>query len=111
MKATDLIPKPSFIERFAHKSAQYIPEKHGCYVISNSEFVILYVGLAKNIQRRFLQHLDSPEKTRPTEFGRAAYFHWIISEDIESIERGWMNIHVANEGRLPILNKIYSPTS
>jgi len=33
------------------------------------------------------------------------------SADVNKIERTWMNIHLEQEGSLPVLNGIYSPTS
>jgi hypothetical protein len=56
-------------------------------------------------------HLDSPEKTRATETGRAILFYWLKTADINKVERTWMNIHHQHEGRLPLINKMYSPVS
>ena len=56
------------------------------------------------------EHLDNPEKTNTTKLGRAVIFHWIESNDVNKIERTWLNIHIQNEGCYPELNKIYSPT-
>jgi hypothetical protein len=55
------------------------------------------------------QHLDNPEKTLETPAGRAVLFHWRQTENIEALERAWMNEHIAIEGALPVLNKIFSP--
>jgi hypothetical protein len=57
------------------------------------------------------EHLDNPQKTCQTKNGRPILFFWIESEEINKIERGWMNIHIQHEGRMPELNKMYSPTS
>jgi hypothetical protein len=67
--------------------------------------------LATNLRKRFNDHLDNPSKTSETQFGRAVFFFWIESGELNKIERTWMNIHTINEGSLPILNSIYSPTS
>jgi hypothetical protein len=56
-------------------------------------------------------HLDDPDKTGETNHGRAILFHWIESEETFKIERTWLNIHIQNEGGLPILNHRYSPTA
>jgi hypothetical protein len=56
-------------------------------------------------------HLDSPEKTSETDKGRAILFYWLETPDINMVERTWMNIHLQHEGRLPLLNKMYSPVS
>jgi hypothetical protein len=57
------------------------------------------------------QHLDDPEKTSPTEKGRAVLFHWIPLSplELERVERTWMNIHEQHEAVKPILNSICSP--
>ena len=56
-------------------------------------------------------HLDNPQKTEAGEYGRAIFFYWLESVDINKIERTWLNVHVEHEGRLPVLNSVYSPTS
>lgn len=72
---------------------------------------VLYIGLTNNLRRRMNEHLDNPEKTCETKNGRAVYFFWIESDEVNKIERAWMNIHNLIEGALPLLNKVYSPTS
>lgn len=111
MKVESLIPKPSHNETFKRNREQFIPNKPGCYTLATFSNDILYVGLAKNLRRRMNEHLDNSEKTSPTDIGRATFFYWIESPDIQKIERTWMNMHMDIEGRLPLLNKIYSPIS
>lgn len=105
-----LFPAPTAREPFKWSSERFIPEKSGCYVLSTFGGAVLYVGLATSIRRRFCSHLDDPTKTAETPLGRATLFHWIERADIEKVERTWMNIHLTQEGTLPILNRIYSPT-
>ncbi len=106
-----LTPPPAKAERFQRKNERFIPERSGCYVLSTFENAVLYVGLASNLRRRMNQHLDSQEKTGLTELGRAAWFHWIEGDEIHQIERTWLNIHMTHEGRMPVLNKVFSPIS
>ena len=73
--------------------------------------VVLYISLADNLRRRMNDHLDSQVKTSETELGRAVLFYLIESADTNKIERTWMSIHIQHEGVLPLLNKMYSPTS
>lgn len=56
-------------------------------------------------------HLDTPKKVEMTAYGRAAFFYWLETTELNLIERTWMNIHIQEEGRLPILNSTFSPTS
>jgi len=111
MNIEKLIPQPIRREPFLRKRMYVIPNTSGCYALSSLDETVLYVGLANNLQRRFGQHLDSPEKCASTTHGRVVLFHWIESLEINKIERTWMNIHIQNEGRRPVLNKIDSPVS
>ena len=63
------------------------------------------------LRRRINEHLDCAEETALTERGRVVLAHWIEATEINKIERTWLNIHLLNEGALPVLNSLYSPTS
>jgi hypothetical protein len=41
--------------------------------------------------------------------GRAALFHWRECDELEGLERGWLNLHIVKEGCLPLFNKAESP--
>ncbi len=110
MKCALLSPTPIRWEPFSRNKAKFVPDGSGCYVLTTFEDHVLYVGLAVNLRRRFNDHLDNPEKTKPTEEGRATKFYWVETTDNNRIERTWLNIHVSNEGRYPLLNKVFSPT-
>lgn len=110
MKCSVLIPQPTQWEPFSRNKAKFVPGGPGCYVLATFEDHVLYVGLALSLQRRFNDHLDNPEKTKPTAEGRATKFYWVETPDINRVERTWLNIHVSNEGRYPLLNKVFSPT-
>jgi hypothetical protein len=106
-----LFPQPTKCEAFRRNRERFIPKKSGCYVLTTFSKVVLYVGLADNLRRRMNNHLDDPDKTGETTFGRAVFFHWVESPDTNKIERTWMNIHIEHEGKLPVLNELYSPTA
>jgi hypothetical protein len=111
MNLSELIPQPTHCEPFKRNRERFVPETSGCYVLTSFLGEVLYVGLADNLRRRMNDHLDDPTKTGETRLGRAIMFHWIGSADTNKIERTWMNTHVVHEGTLPVLNKVYSPTS
>jgi hypothetical protein len=111
MNISELVPAPTHCETFRRSREKFVPTTSGCYVLTTFFGVVLYVGLADNLRRRMNNHLDDPSKTGETELGRAVLFHWIESEATNKIERTWQNIHIQNEGGLPILNSIYSPTA
>lgn len=111
MNVSELVPKPLNFESFMRSRERYVPNSPGCYVLTTFGMEVLYIGLAKDLRRRMNQHLDSPNKTSETTGGRAILFYWLESEDLNKIERTWMNIHTLIEGKLPELNKIYSPTA
>jgi hypothetical protein len=111
MNVQALVPEPIQSETFRRNRERFIPDKPGCYVLTNFSKEVMYVGLAKSLRRRFSQHLDSEQKTAVTKRGRAVLFWWVETEDINKIERTWMNIHIQHEGVLPLLNGVYSPTA
>ena len=111
MNIDRLVPAPIQFETFKRNRLRFIPETSGCYVLATFGKTVLYIGLAKSLRKRFNDHLDSPAKTSETQYGRAVFFFWIESGELNKIERTWMNIHTDHEGALPILNSIYSPTS
>jgi len=105
-----LTPTPTAFEAFKWSHQKFVPTEAGCYVLATAGGTILYVGLASDLRRRMGQHLENEDKTAPTSDGRAALFYWLATARIDWLERGWMNGHMQVEGRLPILNKIFSPT-
>jgi hypothetical protein len=111
MNVIDLIPRPFEREAFRRDRLRYVPDCPGCYALATFSGTVLYVGLAKSLRRRMNDHLDSPRKTGETAHGRAILAYWITTEDLQRVERTWMNMHQIAEGRLPILNQIYSPVS
>lgn len=111
MKLASLVPIPMKYETFRRNREKFVPERSGCYVLTSFSHDVLYVGLAKNLRSRMNNHLDDNEKVAPTSLGRATYFYWFESQEIEKVERTWMNIHIQHEGALPLLNSVYSPIS
>ena len=109
MNVKDLNPRPSHSEAFRASHTKFVPERSGCYALCSAVGTVLYVGLAENIQRRMAQHLEDPTKTQETVAGRAALFYWLEAENINALERAWMNVHIQHEGVLPVLNRVYSP--
>lgn len=111
MKVNSLFPKPTGREGFRKSLLGGIPNSPGCYVLSTFDGTILYVGLAVNLRRRVGQHLDTDAKMQKTSRGRAILVHWVETTELQAVERGWLNLHVAHDGNLPTLNKIASPLS
>ncbi len=113
MKISSLDPSPKHRINFRRDQQKFVPTKAGCYVLATFVGVVLYIGLTKNLQRRFGDHLDDQHKTSTTEYGSVFYFHWIELElnQLEKVERTWQNECELEDGVLPILNKIKSPVS
>ena len=111
MKISELSPRPMSKESFRRATMRFVSEHSGCYALTTFDEDILYVGLARNLRRRFGQHLDTPEKVVATEQGRAIWFFWLECKELERVERSWMNAYASRHGVLPVLNKVYSPTS
>lgn len=110
MNVEKLDPSVVVWEPFSRNKAKFVPASSGCYALTTFDETVLYLGLATDLRRRFNQHLDNSEKTNATFLGRATKFFWIETADINRVERTWLNIHVHNEGKYPVLNKVYSPT-
>jgi hypothetical protein len=111
MNVSELIPQPHQFETFKRNRLRYIPDSSGCYVLATFTKTVLYIGLTVNLRRRMNEHLDNPEKTCELKLGRAVFVFWLECEDINKVERTWLNIHIQHEGKYPELNKMYSPTS
>jgi hypothetical protein len=110
MKADLLVPAPDQKTAFRRDKLRFVPSAAGCYALTTFLNDVVYVGLATDLRRRFDQHLDSPEKRAATSIGRPIFFSWLLTSDLNRVERTWMNIHIQQEGELPPLNKTYSPT-
>lgn len=50
-------------------------------------------------------------KVSATGEGRAVLFHWLACSEVNSVERGWLNLHRVRHGYLPVLNTLDSPVS
>ncbi len=111
MKVENLKPMPDRRESFRRDRQRFVPEQSGCYVLATFQGDILYVGLAKDLKRRFGDHLDDPKKTSKTENGRVVLFHWFECDELEKVERTWQNECELEDGVLPILNRVKSPVS
>ncbi|AXU20072.1 hypothetical protein C7W88_15105 [Novosphingobium sp. THN1] len=110
MKVSELIQPPEYFIPFRFSHKRRCPDQSGCYILSNHSHEILYIGLTVNLSRRFEEHWDSDGKRRLTDLGRSIWFEWRETNDLETMERSWMNHHLAVTGALPVLNKLYSPT-
>jgi len=111
LKIVELRPTPDSVEPFRHDRAKFVPARSGCYALATAPGHVLYCGLASNLQSRMLQHLEDSSKVSPTQEGRAVCFHWLECREINSVERGWLNMHRVQHGRLPLLNTLDSPVS
>jgi hypothetical protein len=111
MNLSHLVPQPTAFETFKRNRLIFVPDRPGCYVLCSFDRVVLYIGLSKDLRRRMNDHLDSRQKTQETPLGRAVFLYWLENPDLNKVERTWLNIHIQQEGALPILNSIYSPVS
>lgn len=106
-----LDPYPGRRENFHLKRQQFVPDTSGCYVLTSHIGNVLYIGRTTNLRRRLGNHLDDPEKTSPTKNGRAMFFYWLACDELQKIERTWLNTCEIKDGVLPILNKVASSIS
>lgn len=109
MTFNTLKPKIEKTLEFDYSNQKKIPTNFGCYVISNFNNEIMYIGKATSLKNRFTKHLETSEKNSQTSLGKAYWFSFRECKDdfeIEKLERGWLNHYVLNYGKLPIFNKI-----
>lgn len=111
MRVEDLKPQPNRRENFRRDRQRFIPANTGCYVLATFHGQVLYVGISKNLRRRFGEHLDDPQKTSKTRDGRAWFFCWFECDELEKVERTWQNSCELEDGSLPVLNELRSPIS
>jgi predicted GIY-YIG superfamily endonuclease len=111
MKIDELSPMPPYKVQFKLAFYKAVPPENGCYVLTTFENDIIYIGLAENLNKRFRQHLDNPEKTNPTVEGKVIWFYFktFDSKNLPKLERTWLNQFSNKHVRLPILNKVNSP--
>lgn len=111
MKIEELKPLPKAKVLFKQSSFKQVPNHSGCYILSTFENQILYIGLAENLNKRFNQHIENPEKIKPTNQGKAIWFYYLeyTSTNLEQLERTWLNQYVTCHGKRPVLNKVDSP--
>jgi predicted GIY-YIG superfamily endonuclease len=111
MNISALSPSPTTHISFLRSQLRFVPERSGCYVLTTFAREVLYVGLATNLRQRCGQHLDSPAKRALSPRGRAVLFHWLSCEEINKVERTWLETHIRHEGVLPPLNRANSPVA
>lgn len=112
MKVDVLNPAPEARANFSRGGEGVIPQTAGCYVLTNASGDILYLGKAKNLRRRMVNHLDGREKRHMTPLGKASVFHYALREvsQLSSLESGWTNhFRLTEDGELPHFNKINPP--
>ena len=112
MKVPLLNPPVDACEDFSRRGADFVPESAGCDLLANASGDVLYLGKAKNLRRRMLNHLKDGEKTGMTRRGRASVFHYALCEvgQLPSLEIGWTNqFQLAEGGAMPPLNKNTPP--
>ncbi|MCK5062190.1 GIY-YIG nuclease family protein [Candidatus Parcubacteria bacterium] len=106
-----LNPQIEYHIEFNYAKAKYVPIFCGCYVLSNYNNDILYIGKTNNLQRRFKQHLEDFEKVSLTRDGIAYWFshrRCVDEYELSRLERGWLNHYELGESSLPLLNKIHA---
>jgi hypothetical protein len=111
LNVKSLVPPPTTREPFLASRLRFIPTAAGSYVLTTFAGAILYIGLTDNLRRRVKEHLDSKDKTRLTDNGRAIFFYWRENSTTARIERTWLNMYSLVHGRLPVLNRADSPIS
>lgn len=111
MNVNELTPSPKEKVPFKLTFFKSVPKDSGCYILTTFQNDILYIGLATNLNNRFKQHLENPDKKNPTSDGKATWFYFTTfdSKNLPKLERTWLNEFTNVHGKLPVLNKVNSP--
>jgi hypothetical protein len=110
VNVADLLPEVQLRVPFAPWALVHVPDDAGCYALCALADHVLYVGRAKNLRRRADQHLARRAAWAHPEWGFALTFFYRPApvEALAGIERGWMNVALLADGRLPPWNSVYA---
>lgn len=112
VRVEELVPVADHRTQFAWSHHVLVPSQPGCYALVTYSGCVLYVGLASSsIRDRMGIHLDTEEKRKGRDLGVPFWFYYFLclSEEVNRVERGWMNQAILADGDTPALNKVYSP--
>lgn len=112
MRIDRLKPCPKSFTQFAWSHHVTAPTNPGCYALVTYAGIVLYVGLASSsIADRMAVHLETEAKRKGTPDGVPFWLYYVECPacEVKSLERGWMNQSILEDGVIPPLNKVYSP--
>lgn len=107
MKINALIPALNNRVPFRLSESVKVPDKSGCYALTNITGDIIYIGQSGRLRQRMQQHLNTPRMTARTNIGLASSFYYGLwnSNKIVSIESQMLFNFKATECQLPTLNR------
>src|SRR5579862_3449642 len=112
MRLSSLRPAFERSAQFEYRFLRALPATAGCYALSTASDEILYIGQARSLQSRLLQHWENGRHKESTIHGRISRVSVIEVADpaaLNAYERGWINQCELEDGALPALNKISAP--
>ncbi len=112
MRLELLRPRPAISARFEFRYVNSLPDLAGCYALSTASDEILYVGQARSLRKRLLQHWEDGRHNIATLHGRISTVSVVVLTDdkaLNAYERGWINQCELADGQRPVLNKISAP--
>lgn len=112
MNVSEIFPPAVSRSAFELYSLNRITDCSGCYCLTNAVGEILYIGQARSIASRLLQHFDSSKRTVATPQGRVSIAWWREEqlEKLNALERGWIESVRLRDGVMPPLNRVGAPT-
>ena len=93
--------------RFDLSESIHTPSHSGCYLLTNFDGDVIYIGQSNNLYRRMQEHLANPRMTARTRLGYASWFYYGLWEqgEIIRIESEMLFQYQMAEGQLPPLNR------
>ena len=114
MKASELCPAVKKQVVFALASIGVVPDVPGCYALTAFSGEIVYIGQSRNLNRRFAEHCEDPDKRTMTPFGvvQFMYFRLCDVSDLDHLEARWTNqFAMRSGGALPYLGRVNPPSA
>ena len=108
MKSSNIQPAMSGKVPFHYQNLNQVPARAGCYLLTNMEEEILYIGKTQSLSRRMGEHLNDPRMTGNTPLGFPTWFYYVTlyPHQTATIEQSMLSQHRYHTGMLPTLNRV-----
>lgn len=91
---------------FQPESLHLVPNHPGCYVLSDWNDEILYIGKTNSLHRRMGEHLNNAQQGGFTYWNNVVWFDYVLLyfHQIDQTEQALLTQHQQQTGTYPVLN-------